>query len=263
MGHISAKTAYGQLQDQLNRLPVGAPGEGTIHEILKILFTPEEAELVARMPLRFTRLETIARKVGLSETTLRVRLEALAEKGLVFDLLLGKTALYIPNPTVVGFFEFSMMRIRDDIDQKKLAGLFHHYLIEEPDFARQFKEGTTVTPFRTLVHEDALPENYAEVLDWERANHLVREARKWAKSICHCRHVAHHQGRDCKKLPMDVCLILGQGVRWVQGRGIICLPVSGFFLSSLYPYNTSTEPSRSPEYWVPSVRRTAPVTPTP
>ena len=263
MGHLSAKNEYQKLQRQLNRLPVGAPGEGTIFEILGILFTPEEAELVSRMPIRLSTLKDIARKVGQDPEGVKARLETLADKGLVFDLPLRGQTRYIANPTVVGFFEFSMMRIRDDFDQKKLAELFHRYIVEEPDFARQFKEGTTVTPFRTLVHEDALPENYAEVLDWERANHLVREARKWAKSICHCRHVAHHQGRDCKKLPMDVCLILGQGVRWVQGRGIICLPVSGFFLSSLYPYNTSTEPSRSPEYWVPSVRRTAPVTPTP
>ena len=215
MGHLSAKNEYQKLQRQLNRLPVGAPGEGTIFEILGILFSPEEAELVSRMPIRLATLKDIARKVGQDPDVVKARLETLADKGLVFDLPLRGQTRYIANPTVVGFFEFSMMRIRDDFDQKKLAELFHRYIVEEPEFAGQFKDGKTITPFRTLVHESALPEDYSEILDWERATELVAGARRWGRSICHCRHVAQHQERACQKTPLDVCMVLGGAVSYL------------------------------------------------
>ena len=37
---------------------------------------------------------------------------------------------------MAGFFEFSMMRVREDVDQKLLAELFYQYLNVEEDFVR-------------------------------------------------------------------------------------------------------------------------------
>ncbi|MBC8442157.1 MAG: hypothetical protein H8D87_21025 [Deltaproteobacteria bacterium] len=37
-------------------------------------------------------------------------------------------------PPMAGFFEFSMMRVRHDIDQKVLGELFYQYLNVEEDF---------------------------------------------------------------------------------------------------------------------------------
>ena len=139
----------------------------------------------------------------------------MADKGIVMDLRKGDDVRYILTPTVVGFFEFSMMRIRDsdEIDQKKLAELYHRYMLEEPDFAGQFGAGTQTSPFRTLVHEQTIPQNYSEVLDWERATHVVESAGRWAVGLCHCRHVKHHMGKDCTKFSMeDSCLSLGPAI---------------------------------------------------
>jgi len=38
---------------------------------------------------------------------------------------------------MAGFFEFSMMRLRSDVDQKLLAQLFYQYLNIEEDFVKQ------------------------------------------------------------------------------------------------------------------------------
>ena len=57
---------------------------------------------------------------------------------------------------MAGFFEFSMMRVRDDIDQKLLAELFYQYLNVEEDFIRDlFTSGETQLG-RAFVHEPAL-----------------------------------------------------------------------------------------------------------
>jgi hypothetical protein len=49
---------------------------------------------------------------------------------------------YVLPPPMAGFFEFSLMRIRGDIDQKTLSELFHQYLSVEDDFIKDlFREG--------------------------------------------------------------------------------------------------------------------------
>jgi len=45
---------------------------------------------------------------------------------------------------MAGFFEFSMMRVRGDIEQKVLSELFYEYLNVEEDFIRElFTRGET------------------------------------------------------------------------------------------------------------------------
>ena len=53
---------YGRLQKRLDRFPIGAPPASALYEILKRLYTEEEAEVAARMPIRFTDLAGIARR---------------------------------------------------------------------------------------------------------------------------------------------------------------------------------------------------------
>lgn len=220
MGHVEANQTYAHLQAKLDRMPVGAPENETIYKILKMLYTREDAELAVQMPLRLSSLNDLTRKLKQPAPALRHRLESMADRGLVVDLEVKGEMHYILAPTIVGFFEFSMMRVRQDIDQKRLAELFHRYLIEEPEFAAQFGGEVKTTLFRALVHEPTLDEEIAtEVLDWERASQLVEEADKRSVGICHCRHVAHHRGSDCKNLPMEVCLSLNVGSDYLVRHG--------------------------------------------
>jgi ferredoxin len=220
MGHLASKGVYSTLRERLDRYPVGAPGETTIYEILKILFTPEEAALAAKLPLRFESLKQVARRLGLSEAEAEPRLAAMADKGMVFDLKLGARVMYMLTPTMVGLFEFTLMRVREDIDQPTLAKLMHQYVVQEPDFVRQFLTGVRTTPFRALVHEEVLADDVVEVLDWERASEVVGNAGRWGVGLCHCRHVAHHRGADCEKFEMETCMTLGWGVDYVTRHGM-------------------------------------------
>jgi len=58
VGHIHNENGvYGRLQKRLDRFPVGAPPAAALYEILKRLYTEEEAELAARMPIKPIGLE--------------------------------------------------------------------------------------------------------------------------------------------------------------------------------------------------------------
>ena len=52
MGHTLADPdlAYQRLQQRLDRMPTGAPDSPVFQQILRLLFTVEEAEVAARMP---------------------------------------------------------------------------------------------------------------------------------------------------------------------------------------------------------------------
>ncbi|MBN2529614.1 MAG: 4Fe-4S binding protein [Deltaproteobacteria bacterium] len=214
MGHLAKSKEHRLLREQLDRYPLGAPGEERIMEILETIFTKEEAHLAARLPMGFTAAKPLSKKLGLPIFELTAKLDAMADKGLVLDLEIGGEIKYCLPPTLVGLFEFSMMRVRDDIDQTKLAELFHLYLVKEPTYFARIK-GNETTPFRTLIHEETLPPDYSEVLDYERATKIIERETFVAVGICHCRHVAHHRGKDCTLFELESCLTFGDIGRYL------------------------------------------------
>ena len=129
----------------------------------------------------------------------------------------GKVS-YLLSPPVVGFFEYSLMRARDSIPKKRMAEALRAYTHGDEAFAREALGRDTVIG-RALVHETALSDDpLPDVLDWERATHVVGEARAWAVSLCYCRHKQEHLGQACDA-PMDVCLTLNGGAEFVTRRG--------------------------------------------
>jgi len=222
MGHLSGKSVYQNLQQRLDQMWVGGPTHQAFLEILRILFTEEEAQIASRMPVRFATIRTIQKRTGKDAIYLKSRLDNMAQKGLMIDLqnASGET-YYVLLPTVIGFFEFTMMRARNDFDQKKLAGFYDAYMLRDPlnAFLQQSLQKETQL-VRTLVHENALePEIYAEVLDYEKATHILQQAPKHGVSLCHCRHVKLHVGEDCGH-PLRMCLTIGNGVDYFLRHGL-------------------------------------------
>jgi len=107
---------------------------------------------------------------------------------------------------MAGFFEFSMMRVRNDINQKVLSELFYQYLNEEEDFIRElFTLGETQLG-RTFVNEPALSnENALHVLDYERASEVINTASHMGVGTCYCRHKMQHLGKACDA-PLEICM---------------------------------------------------------
>src|SRR3990172_12919701 len=134
MAHLAARAGSRRLVDRLTRSPRGAPPSDLLHRILETLFPPSEAELVARLPIRPFGVATAARAWHLSPTEARAVLDRLASRALLLDLERDGEPLYVLPPPMAGFFEFSMMRVRGDIDQKQLAELFHQYINIHKEF---------------------------------------------------------------------------------------------------------------------------------
>ena len=121
MAHTTLKTSYTNLSDRLNLFPQGAPPSELLYKILQILFSEKEAELVAGLPIRPFKAERASRiwKMDLANT--RKVLDELASRAILVDIQQNGETVYVLPPPMAGFFEFSMMRVRKDSDQKVLA----------------------------------------------------------------------------------------------------------------------------------------------
>jgi ferredoxin len=219
VAHLGGRDGYRRLVDRLNRFPQGAPPSELLYGILEILLSPREAELVARLPIKPFRTATAAKAWGVRPGDAARVLETLASRAILLDLEQDGEPLYVLPPPMAGFFEFSMMRVRGDVDQKRLAELYFEYLNVEEDFVLDlFARGETQLG-RTFVRERSVPaELELAVLDHERASHVVRTASTVAVSLCYCRHKMEHVGRACDA-PRDICLTFGNTARSLAKHG--------------------------------------------
>ncbi len=221
MGHLAdSGNAYGLLQKRLAQKPQGAPDSPTLMKILSILFKPEDAELARHLPHNFTSLDTLSKSLKIPKDELNDKLTDMARRGLLFDMEHDGQRFFILPPVMIGFFEFTFMRVRPDMPMKELARLFEEYFHENNEsFSRSLFGGNTKL-FRTLVREEAIPKDrHAEVLDWERATGVVSSASAIAVGLCQCHHIAQHRGHACSKSP-EVCLTFNYAAEGFARNGI-------------------------------------------
>jgi Pyruvate/2-oxoacid:ferredoxin oxidoreductase delta subunit len=226
MGHLThLKKEHHDLADRLGRGHVGLPepadprARAGWQEILEILYSREHAALAARMPVAPASLEDLARRFAIPAVDLAPKLDAMCDRGLVFDLVHPETGevKYVLAPPVVGFFELSMMRAHEGVSKTRMAEALEAYTHGDDTFVREvFGHETTIG--RVLSHENGAHADLPEVLDWERATALIDQSRTRAVSVCYCRHKAEHVGRACSA-PQEICLSLDAGADFVIRRG--------------------------------------------
>jgi len=206
MSHLAHRSGYAELVERLNRFPQGAAPSRTLYDILKILFTEREAELVAQLPIKPFNAAKAAEIWKMSEAEARKILDTLTGRAILVDVEQRGESCYCLPPPMAGFFEFSMMRTRGDIDQHLLGQLYYQYMNVEEEFIRDLFVGGETSFIRTFVHEPALPaDSSVTILDHERATEVIRTATSRGISLCYCRHKMSHMGRACDA-PQDICM---------------------------------------------------------
>jgi len=220
LGHLAGgkDEAYEALAERLTRFPVGVVVNETLMEILKLLYTESEAALGSKFPIKPRPLAEIAELIGIPEDKTTAVLNDMADKGLVTDIPRKGTTYYMLNPIVVGFFEFTLMR-NDRANLLELSTLFDLYLRDKSVAEEIF--GSDTKMFRALVYERYIPELVqTEVLDYEKAETVIRESGGGGLSICACRHKNYHLGKSCRYPMEDICTSLGRPSEWLLRRGL-------------------------------------------
>ncbi len=219
MAHKNLKSGYSGLADRLNRFPQGAPPSDLLFKILRMLFSEKEAGLVSLLPIKPFSAKKAAKIWKMDILATRKILDELASRAILVDIEQNGDVIYTLPPPMAGFFEFSMMRIRDDVDQKVLAELYYQYMNVEEDFIKElFTNGETQLG-RVFVNEPALSEeNALHVLDYERAIEVIKTASHIGVGICYCRHKMEHLGKDCDA-PKDICMTFNNTAKSLTNHG--------------------------------------------
>jgi ferredoxin len=219
--HITVKqNSYYNLTERINRFPQGAPPSAALFEILKILFSEKEAGLVSLLPIKPFNAIKAAKIWKIKESEARLILNDFADRGILTDAEDNGDIFYSMPPPMAGFFEFSLMRYRNDIDQKTLSELYYQYLNVEEDFIKDlFTFGETQLG-RVFVNETMLSdENSLHILDYERASEVIKTATHIGIGICYCRHKMEHLGKNCTA-PMDICMTFNGTASSLTRHGI-------------------------------------------
>ncbi|OFX89125.1 MAG: (Fe-S)-binding protein [Bacteroidetes bacterium GWF2_33_16] len=219
MAHHTLKSSYQKLSYRLNRFPQGATPSELLFKILKMLFSEKEAELVALLPIKPFNVQKASKIWKLNLTATQNILDNLASRAILLDIEQNGEMQYVLPPPMAGFFEFSLMRVRQDIDQKVLSELFYEYMNVEEDFIKSlFTLGETRLG-RVFVNESVLSnDNAIHVLDYERASEIINTASHIGVGMCYCRHKMEHIGKACNA-PMDICMTFNNVAKSLTRHG--------------------------------------------
>lgn len=221
MGHLTSKDAYKNLEERINWFTQGAPATETWYKILQVLYTEKEAKLVSLLPVRPFTVKRAARIWNTSEAKAEKFLTHLCEKALLVDSEYHGVKQFVMPPPMAGFIEFALMRTRGDIDQKYLSELYYQYMNVEEDFVKELFFATETRLGRVFVQEPVLTNDKTNhILDYERATHIIEDAKYIGVGTCYCRHRMYHVGHPCEiNAPWEVCLTFDNVARSLAEHG--------------------------------------------
>ncbi|MFH0778175.1 MAG: 4Fe-4S binding protein [Candidatus Eisenbacteria bacterium] len=207
---------YRTLARHLDSLPGGFPPSktGADLRLLKMLFTPEEAELAVHLTPKTEDAGAIAGRANVPSVAARTRLDEMAQKGLVFSVQREDgTALYQAVPFVVGIYEFQVNNLTGEL----VRALGEYWSTEEERPPVQ-----TIPQMRTIPVGKSI-EFHVEALPYERVGEIVKSRKRFAVAPCICRRHAGLTRGSCAA-PEEACLMFDEWadyyVRGERGRYI-------------------------------------------
>ncbi len=205
---------YVKLAEYLDKAPIGAPMNDKFLEILKMMYTPEEAELARKLPMMNADIPTLAQTTDMEEEKLKDMLIKMAKKGTVFMNEKGKFRLL---PTLVGITETPFWAGKKTPDTEKLAGLWREYLYE--DFYKEACD-RDIPVVRVIPVEESL-ESGAKVTPHEKVDELMDMVDYFSVSHCPCRLIARYtKQKDACDHSTENCFHFGSMAKYMVSVGM-------------------------------------------
>ncbi len=197
---IEEKDIYRQLQQRLDDLPVGFPSTQTGIEIdlLKVLFSPEEAKLATKLgflPEPLKKIHRRVKKMGMSLNELESFLDNMVQKGLILggDIYKnrGKGKFYGNALYAIGIYDYQLGRLT-----KEFAEANYKYLNE--DLLYELNRKDIPSQIRTIpVEKSITPEHY--VSSYDDIRKIIENSEgPFAVADCICRKTMNLLGNPCK-----------------------------------------------------------------
>ena len=197
------KEAYEALAEALRNLPNGfcRTESGVEIEILKIMFTAEEAELARLLSDIWEPAGAISARAGAEDVRTKGLLKDMARKGTVLAKAGDGELLFRLNKFIVGSYESTMQRLEGDLAHR-FAHLFEEYLIESGGLADMMRPDPA-------IHR-VVPAHGATKTEWILPYDDVKAFLEGAKSFylidCVCKKQQDLLGTRKCDFPLRSCL---------------------------------------------------------
>ena len=185
--------------------------------LIDYLFSPEEAELAVILPIMPASADEIADKAGKDSGTVKLQLEGMADKGLVYTFDRDNVRYYSLLPLLPGVFE--MQFLSGDVSERaiKLAHLFDDYFKALDKYSSSSDLKSAPFPLaRVISVEKEIPASY-EIHPYDKVSEYIDKAEYIAVGTCYCRHHGELLGHPCTK-PKEVCMGFGPDARYIADR---------------------------------------------
>jgi len=197
--------AYVKLREALDHLPGGFPETPSKVEleILKRLFTPEEAAVACQMTGTRESAAAIAQRAGLPETNVAAILREMVRKVSIWGSERDGVWLFRLSPYVVGVYEEQWDKMDHD-----LAHLFEHYWADG-GAAGIMRPGPALN--RVLPAQNAIKREV--ILPYDDIKPMLQEAQWFELRDCICRKQQDLIGTRKCKYPLNMCLAFSNTAR--------------------------------------------------
>jgi len=184
-------------------------------DLVKELFTPEEAMVNNILGKKPEPLEQIAPKSPLDPKTLSTVLEGMADKGLCATFVKGGERVYQGLPFMPGIMEYQFLSGRDTERDRNLAHLIHAY-----QTAYEAAKGVTKIkfPLTRVIPVDKTIEVGNQIHTYDQVATYIQKNDSIGVGTCYCRHAAKLRGEDTHDMPMNVCMWFGHTADYIMER---------------------------------------------
>ena len=186
----NSTNVYEQLADALDKLPNGFPRTPSDSEIqiLKRIFSPEEASLGSQLGGDMEPFDAIAERAGLPAEDVKRNLIAMAERGLVWRKTQDETPHFRLAPFIVGIYE-SQLHMMDH----EFAHLVENYMADGG--------AAGIMKFQPALHR-VVPAQHAVALEWILPYDDVRAILLAAKAFSVAKRRAISRSESCLGVPL-------------------------------------------------------------
>ena len=221
---IVNQTAYEKLIDAMNARSVSLPAVNCkeYFAFVQELFTPQEAEIDAVMPLGFVDIEKIAEKLPFKKNTaeLAAQLEVMGDRCLVQIREANGQKIYELLPFIPGITELMFIGGLTDERSKKVHQLMEEYIAALRKMAQSSppQEVKPAEPLKKVSLQRDITFK-STVVPLNEITEFLKNVEYIAAGTCICRYQSVLKGEPCGE-PVNNCLILGSSAKFAAERGM-------------------------------------------
>lgn len=202
---------YEKLHQHLDHHPIGfppTPGRREL-DILKRIFTKEEAEMALNLTPAPEKVEVIAARAGMSKEEMPKVLAGMADKGIIFEDKRKGEPRYALLAFIPGIYEFQVRNMDEE--------LAHAFEDIYPHLAREMS-GASTAWMRVMPAEPTM--SGKQVIPYQLASEQVKNSESVCITDCICRVEQKLVGRGCNQPRDAMCLYFTPWAEFLIDKGI-------------------------------------------